>query len=134
MKLGLFIFLSLSLVIISCKKDNVQNPTSDYRDGILGDYTGIRIYTHWQDTIVGFQSDTTLITLRISKGNTDSTIQILSSPDYVQTWAEFNYSNELIICTDNYHPPLVTKEQDSLKVHWQPSLAPNTFDYKTKKQ
>lgn len=125
--------LLLMTLSISCHKDDTDIIPPDYRDKVVGTYDGIKIETTWQDTIVGFNHDTTLVSIRLKKSATDSIVDLCFGPTYEAVSSSFKFVEDEFIPTDNYHAPSLNVTDDSLIIHHQPSLAPNTLDYFTKK-
>ncbi len=102
----------------------------DLRDNLIGEYSGIKISTLWNDTIL--DSDTTNITLTVSKTMKTSIIKLTFQPNDVSHAFEINDGN--LKSTEDYHPPTLRNSNDSLFYHHQPGLGPAWVDCIVKKQ
>ncbi len=122
----LFLLLIVLAGFISCKKDKPQAP--DYRDAVVGEYTGIRVITTLPDT-TGLVSDTTLATVFLTKSTVDTMVIIRFDPD---TYGEipFAYSGgEFYTYYLGPHSPTLSVEGDELHFKHQPGLGPYWVEY-----
>jgi hypothetical protein len=138
MRINLIILFGLFIGLISCKKDNPETKdypknVKDYREKVIGEYTGIRVDTYWIDTIVGYGHDTTNVTLILKISQLDSIVDIDFIPPYSVEEFSFKYINEQFISTSNYHPPTLILANDSLYFKHQPGLGPIWTEMFTKK-
>jgi hypothetical protein len=127
-----FIFIINTIIIIivtpGCKKDKL----SDERDFVIGNYEGILIETTWVGN--GYKHDTSNISITLNKSNSDSIIDLIFKPSFIDINYSFKYHNNIFISIDNYHPPKLTKSNDSLYFHVQPALGPDWYDCNVRKQ
>lgn len=130
MKKIIFILLTSVIVIYSCKKD--EEPETDYRDAITGNYSGIRVITSPSDSGIGLDHDTSAVVLNISRSETDSMIGLVFAGDSNGTYT-FKYSGGAFTSTASYHPPTLTLTNDSLFFSHQPGLGPYWINCYTKK-
>lgn len=124
MKSFLTILLFLFIVIFSCTKNTSSNTinTFDERDDVIGLYTGIKVETRWQDTVIGYSKDTSNISLMLTKSNSLDSIINVSFSDGNNYNYKYNAGN--FIYQTNYHAPTLTKYIDSLYFYHQPGLGP----------
>jgi hypothetical protein len=131
LKTLLLLLLGIFFGLISCDKDNSE--PRDYRDIVIGDYSGIRVNTYWIDTIVGFGHDTSTIILTLAKSNVDSIIDISFNPDYSNEEFSFKLYDGQFVSTTYYHPPILKLTNDSLYFKHQAGLGPIWTECFTKK-
>lgn len=129
--------LFLLTFLISCKKDPAIVPASipepvviiDERDAVKGTYTGIKVENLFNFNTFLFEKDTTNIIMILTKSSTDSVIDVSFSGQLYP----FKYHNN-IFTGMTAEPPTLTKSNDSLYYHYQPSLSLEWTDCKVKKQ
>ena len=126
-----FLLITIALSLTSCKKDQTQGqPETDYRDEIVGDYSGIRVYTNLGITpnII----DTThnaIVTIEKSTLN-DSSVIVSFDPPYTYSSVSMKYSNGTFPTSGiGSHPPTLTKTGDSLYYYHRPAQSPVWFEY-----
>ena len=120
MKTNLILTFGLFLGIISCKKEI----DTDYRDVVIGNYSGIRVDTRWIDFVIGYGHDTTNVVLSLTKSELDSVIDIGFNPPYSYENFSFKYLKGQFISTTYYHPPKLKLKNDSLYFRHQGGLGP----------
>jgi len=119
MRTKLFL-LGFFLVLISCDKEKTE--IKDYREEITGDYIGIRVDIYWIDTIVGYGHDTSDVIITLKLSEKDSIVDIAFDPSYSNENFSFKYFNNQLISTSDYHPPILSLNNDSLYFKHQAGL------------
>jgi hypothetical protein len=147
MKTVSIFFTSLIILSTSCKKKesivsieitdslNWGKPnvdTSDYRDILEGNYAGIFVYKHLNDTSFLFEYDTSVVTLTITKAVTDSFIDLTFNPQLIEN-CSFRYQNNQFWSTISYRPPSLILRNDSLLYYRMPMMGPFFLYCYTKK-
>lgn len=125
--------LFIVTAFVACRKEDPINIPADYRDAVVGTYDGIKIYTTFQDTIVGYNHDTTNVSIQLKKSSLDSIVDLCFGPTYENISSSFKFSEGNFIPTDNYHAPSLAVTGDSLIMHHQPGLGYAWYDYFAKK-
>jgi hypothetical protein len=113
------LFLVL-LMLFSCNPNESIN-SYDYRDDVIGTYEGFKVDTRWKDTLVGWTHDTTLTQVIVAKAAEDSMVTVIGY--------DFLLRNGEFITQPSYHPPLITRYQDSLYIYHHPVLGPWFIKY-----
>lgn len=119
------IALVLTLIATSCNKDSIVDPRDEY----IGKYSGLEIYTDFQQAIV----DTNYTHVYIRKHSDDAVIE-LEIPRATQLYYYILDNHNFYIQGDGYHCPLLTIRNDSLFAEWFPSLAPRVYNYEMVKE
>lgn len=135
LKRNLLIILLFAIGFTNCKKEESNSSTvsnnSDYRNPIIGTYKGVRVNTSWNGSY--FKKDSSDITIKITKSNIDSLIDLNFNPTTTSS-STFKYTNNnTFVCTSNYHPPTLNISNDSLFYHHQEGLGPIWYDCYAKK-
>jgi hypothetical protein len=110
--------------LFSCSKDTVAYYKRDERDSVTGNYSGIDIYSHWNQGYTKFVHDTTSIVLNLKRSDQDSIVLLY----YGDCYYAFKYHNYRFISILDYHPPSLKYRNDSIFVHDQPMLGPVYWD------
>lgn len=117
------LFLLLLLIdTISCEKK--KNKTKDYREEITDNYIGIRVDTHCIDTIVGYEHDTSEITISMTPSELDSIVDVAFIPSYSTEDFSFIYLDGQFVSTSDFHPPSLSFIDNSIYFKHQAGLAP----------
>jgi hypothetical protein len=124
--------LVLATIFISCRKDDAVIIPYDYRDAVVGIYDGIKIHTAWKDTVVGFNHDTTSVSIRLKKSY-DSIVELSFGPTYENVYSSFKYEDGNFSPVMIGHAPSLQIIQDSLIMHHQQGLGPVWDDFFCKK-
>jgi len=132
MKVFLILLIGLTILFYSCKKDNV---IKDYKESVIGTYSGIEVTTYWIDTIVGYGHVTSnvILTLTLTMSGLDSVIDLRFNPAYSNGAFSFKFKNGLFSPTTYSHPPILELSKDSLYFRHQPGLGPYWTECFTKK-
>lgn len=123
MKISLRLILLL-VVISACSKDPKVPPITPYFQHIMGDYGGIRVNTHWVDTVVGYAHDTSAIVVSLIDEGHDSVVSLAFSPPYGSELFTFTFSQGVLSPLSHYHPAVLSISNDSLYFRHQPGLGP----------
>ncbi len=115
----LSVFIALTL---SCKKETQH----DYRDEVVGSYSGIRVHSYWAGDSTGwiFHEDTSATLTQVNKSGGDSAIVINFNPAF-KTYS-FNYrpNREMI----QYGTRLILTP-DSFYLFSKPNLGPDWNEF-----
>ncbi|MGB6037660.1 MAG: Ig-like domain-containing protein [Cryomorphaceae bacterium] len=111
----------------SLGESEIQITILDYRDSITGDYTGIRVDTHWGGD--AFILDTSLVDISVLLSELDSIVDIDFTPDYYYESISFKYENNNLTSLEWYHSPYMKIQNDSLYYEHQAGLGPNYTEF-----
>jgi len=131
MKLKLVILVSLFTVMISCEKKDTE--IIDYRDSVIGNYTGIKVHTYLKNTKNSFAHDTSNIKIILSKSDMDSIVDFRFDSISTNLLFSFIYIDQRFIPLTHYHPPVLRLINDSLYFSHSTGLAPNWIECFAKK-
>jgi len=132
MKIHLIVILGIFVGCMSCKRDD-GTTAPDCRNAVVGDYSGIRVSTSWNDADFKYDHDTTFVLITLSKSAVDSIIDITFTPPLTNEDYSFIYRSGQFVCTTNYHAPQLTVTNDSLYCKYQGGLAPIWDEFFAKK-
>jgi|GEM_PF-3220359 len=120
------ILLTLVLATVAgCKKDPTKTPPPiPYFQHIMGDYGGIRVNTHWVDTVVGYAHDSSAIVISLIDEGHDSVVSLAFNPPYASEQFSYAFSQGVLIPLSHYHPAVLSISNDSLYFRHQPGLGP----------
>jgi len=120
------ILLILVLAAVGgCKKDPTKTPPPiPYFQQIMGDYGGIRVNTHWVDTLVGYAHDSSAIVVSLVDEGHDSVVSLVFNPPYAGGQFSFSYSQGMLSPLSHYHPAVLSISNNSLYFWHQPGLGP----------
>ena len=126
-----FLFIILILTgLDACKKDTPV----DYRDIVVGNYTGISVREYYYDSM--WHRDTTNVVILLDKSPTDSIIDFTFNPpnevifSFKYENGNFSFYSETFVT----HPPHMWKVNDSLFLLHSPGQGPLTYECYTTKQ
>lgn len=119
-------------ITLHCTKEKGKTPLPDERDMVIGDYSGIRVHTFWNDTV--FVKDTSEITINLSKSSSKKVIDVTFNPKFSGNTYSFLLENGVFTSISSYHPPQLRKSNDSLFFYEKPALGPFWDNCMTKKK
>lgn len=113
------------LIVSSCNKESMDDP----RDAYIGKYSGLEIYTDFQEATV----DTNFTYVYVRKDSENAVLE-LEIPRATKLYYYTLDNDKLYIQGDSYHCPILTIRNDSLYAEWFPSLAPRVYNYEMAKE
>lgn len=115
----LILIIEITSILTGC-----EYSYNDERDNVIGTYSGICTNNYWVDTVVGFKHDTSIVKLFLTKSALDSLVNLNFNEINLSTAIMFYYSKGKFKSVQDYHPPQLTFEQDSLYYFYKQGLGP----------
>ncbi len=132
MKLNVILYTAIiiaSSLFTACKKDSVEPVTEqkevDYRDEIIGQYSGIRVFTDFNSNPYSIDTNSNLMITLSKNALDDSVVELSFAATNNGNNLLFKYANgEFTSLLYSNHRPTLTMDGDSLYYYHKPGLAP----------